>query len=635
MKKFFLNTFIFGISSVAILPLFNGKSTAQDRQTLESAFSARRQEVLQYFVEQDPPAGGELASVAAKCAAQEKLPEAVALYAAQLRHSKNDLAFQFSLIAAYAHGAKSFPDSLKILAPRHFSINPMPRGRGELDWHLYYSTILLAEQLWPQATDRFNGKTSEENRREASEYLMQWMQSVALQGQTEFDSPEHLPSFLMPLFVLYDFVEDAQFRHRARMILDLLLADFAAEHLAGQYTGANGYSSAENKIAAPRSNASALAWLLFGWGELAPNAELLFAALSSYEVPAVVLGMGINRSESYVHRERKPSGALYRSGLAGKNFGGGEKYTYVTGDYALGSITGELAHPFSQQSWAVNYVSTGDRHPVFFATHPYAGDERLGMFFPDPLRVVTSPASLHDTAFADPKKLHGASPYEILFQHRNALIALYDIPESAGNPWIAGFLSKDIPVREASENGWILCNTGRVFLAIKFLRPVDFEELSEGWRLLSRGRRNAVIVELGSLDDCPSFEEFKRRFAATKVSSSNISGVVTKISEKQSSANNGESDDEKIFGIAKVTYTSSYGDVYELSSLGERKLNGYPILANRSGKWPLFDGPFIKADERRKTVLLRNAKRWRQLDFAKWEIRDVDGTFGAELTKKR
>jgi len=610
MMKSFFKTSLLELLPVAFLVFSSDNGSAQDRQTLESAYSARRQEVLQYFVEQAPRAGEELANVAARCAAQEKLPEAIALYSRQLRHQKNELVFQFSLIAAYAYGAKNFPDSIKTLAQRHVTINPMRRGRGELDWHLYYSTILLASQFWPQAaaTAWSNGKTSEENHREASEYLMHWMQNVAAQGQREFDSPEHFSSFLMPLFVLYDFVDDPQFRHRARMILDLLLADFATEHLAGQYAGAHAYYRATNN---PARGISGLSWLLFGARKMTPSVELLFAALSSYEVPAVVLGMGVSRSESYVHRERKPHGALYRRGLANNNARDVQKYTYLTGDYALGSMIGELTHPYAQQSWAFRYESEGDRHPIFFAAHPYAGDERLGMFFPDPLRVVTSTVNLYDSAFGDPKKLYGASPYEIIFQHRNVLIALYDIPENAANPWITGFLSNDIPVRESSENGWILCHMGRVFVAIKFLRPVDFEEQPDGWRLVSHGRRNTVIVELGSLDDCPSFEEFKRRFSETKVASKNTGDAV------------------------ELTYTSSYGDVFEMSSRGECKLNGYPITTTRTGRWPLFDGPFIKADERKNIVLLRSGKLWRQLDFAKWEIRDVDGTFGAELTRRR
>lgn len=632
MKIFFLKTFLLELISVTVLLFPDDHSAAQDRQTLESALSARRQEVLQYFVEQIPGAGEELASVAARCAAQEKLSEAIALYASQLRQPSNDLAYDFSLIAAYAYGEAIFPDSLKLLTQQHFAETPMLRGRSELDWHMYYSTLLLATQFRPQATDWFNGKSSEANHREASEYLTQWMQSVAAHGQKEFDSPEHLSSFLMPLFVFYDFADDPQFRHRARMVLDLLLADFATEHLAGQYAGAHGYNRTPNNLS---RGTSGLSWLLFGAGKMTPSAELLFATLSSYEVPAVVLGMGINRDESYVHRERKPSAALYRRGLAGTNLGRVQKYTYITGDYALGSMIGEITHPYAQQSWAVNYVSKSDAHPVFFATHPYAGDDRLGMFFPDPLRVVASTISLYDTTFADPQKIYGASPYETIFQHRNVLIALYDIPESAANPWITGILSKDITVRETSDNGWILCHMERVFLAIRFLQPVDFEEHPDGWRLVSHGRRNAVIVELASLEDCPSFDEFKRRFAETKISSSNILSAAKAISEKRNSANDGVENEERIAGIAKVNYTSSYGDVYELTSSGERKLNGYPIVSSRTGRWPLFDGPFIKSDERRNIILLRSGKLWRQLDFAKWEIRDVDGTFGAELTKKR
>jgi hypothetical protein len=633
MKRFFLKTFLIEFISVMILLIAGDKSTAQDRQALESSFSARRQEVLQYFVQQAPHPEEEFAGIAARCAAQEKLPEAIALYSRQLRSPKNNLTFQFSLMAAYAYGAKSFPDSMKSLAQRRFSINPMLRGRGELDWHLYYSTIFLASQFWPQATGWFNGKSSEENHREAGEYLMQWMQSIATRGQKEFDSPEHLPSFLMTLFVLYDFADDPQFRHRARMVLDLLLADFAAEHLAGQYAGAHAYYKTTG---IPARGISALSWLLFGARKMMPSAELLFAALSSYEVPAVVLGMGVDRSESYVHRERKPHGALYRRELANHNARDVEKYAYVTRDYALGSMIGELTHPYAQQSWSFCYASEGDRHPVFFATHPFEGDERLQMFFPDPLRVFAANAILYDSTSLSYDKMRGASPYEILFQHRNVLMALYDIPENVANPWINGFLSKDVTVREQRDDGWMFCQMGRAFLAIKFLQAVEFQEMPAGWKIISRGRRNAVIVEAGSVEETPSFEEFKARFAETKVKSKKISETKSlTYSNAYGDVYDVSESGEKIRGVVELAYTSSSGDVFEMTSRGERKLNGYPMATARTGRWPLFDGPFIKADERKKIVLLRSGKLWRQLDFAKWEIRDVDGTFGAELTKRR
>jgi hypothetical protein len=632
MKRFFSQLCILEILSGGILLFFSYESAAQDRQALESALSARRQEVLHYFVDRAPAAGEELAGVAARGAAQEKLPEAAALFAAQLRRPRYDLVHNFSLIAAYAYGAKTFPDSLKRLTQRHFAVNPLLRGRGELDWHLYYSTILLATQLWPHASasDWFNGKSSEENRREASEYLMQWMQTLASQGQTEFDSPEHLAAFLRPLFVLYDFVDDAQFRQHMRMILDLLLADFAAEHLAGQYAGAHAYYRATDR---PARGISGLSWLLFGARKMMPSAELLFTVLSSYEPPTVVLGMGRNRRESYVHRERKPHGALYRRWLAAGKIGDVQKYTYVTAQYALGSTTAELTHPFAQQSWSFCYASEGDRRPVFFATHPFEGDERLQMFFPDPLRVFASNAILYDSTSFSSDKMRGASPYEILFQHRNVLIALYDIPENVANPWVNGFLSKDVAIREQQEDGWIFCQTGQAFLAIRFLQPVEFQEMPAGWRLVSRGRRNAVIVEAGSMEETPSFDEFKRRFSDARAESKGLTPAsrlnYTKVySNVYDVSVAGEKNREAM----ELTYTSSYGDVFEMSSRGERKLNGYPV---ESSSWPLFDGPFMKADERRNTVLLRNAKLWRLLDFSKWEIHDIDGTFGAELTRKR
>ncbi len=615
---------------IAITPLFSADDGLRDREYLEARLSERRQVVRKYFAEH---ASESPLAVATACfAVQSRLPEAARIYSAQLHQPQTDLLQRFSLMAAYLHGRSHLPDTLHLSTQQRMISQPMRRGRRELDWHLYYSTIFLAAQSWPQATqaDWFNGKSSAENRREAGEYLMQWLERVATQGQKEFNSPQSFPGFLAPLFALYDFADDPPLRQRARMALDLLLAEFASQHLAGQYAGAHSHGTHAVNIDPLHNPASGFAWFLFGAGKMTASMELLLATLSSYEIPAVVLGMGLNRDESYVHRERKANPAPYRHTLAGVTRDI-RKYTYLTRDYAVGSMTGALCHPYEQQSWMVSYANPEDRHPLFFATRPFAGDEKLGMFFPDPPRLLAAGLVAHDAGSVSPEKLQGGSPFETILQHRNVLIAVYDIPSTAAHPWINGFLSKDLSRREQLEDGWMLCQMAQAFLAVKFLQPVELQEIPEGYRMTSRGRRNAVIVEAASIDDCPSFEEFKRRFSHTKVSTSKIA-VHSEMENK--SGEDVSTTVEANTGYAKVIYRSTYGDIFEVSSSGERKLNGYP-LPDATARWPFYDGPFMKSDERARTVLLRNDKLWRTLDFSKWEIRDVDGTFGAELTRKR
>lgn len=637
--------------------LTSNRSAAQQVESLTSAVALRRQAVLQYFAEgagitsqpllqgiasgaaslENVGAGSSLAMavVAARLASQERLDLAFTTYAAQLRKPHRELHHRFALIAAYLHGREVLPDSVKFLAQRHFAVYPMARGHGELDWHLYYSTLLLSAQAWPAlpAEAWFNGKSSAQNHREASEYLEQWMQRVATQGQSEFDSPAYLSSFLAPLMLLYDFVKDEELRQRSRMIIDLLLADFAAEHLAGHYAGGHSRLPAPLNLAPSRSQAAGLAWMLFGAGEMTAagiGADLLFAALSSYEVPEVVLGMGINRNQTYVHRERKAHAALYRRHLARDDVRAVQKYTYVTRDYAIGSLTGAIHHPYEQQSWCISH-SAGDHHPLFFVTHPYAGDQTLGMFFPDPPPVLAKDMAAQQAG--SPEKLYGASPFEKVLQHRNVLIALYDIPASAANPRINAFLSKNATVHERGDSGWILSQAGRTFLAVRFLRPVTWHEIPEGWQLVSYGRRNAVIVEVSSVDDFPDLEKFKERLGETEIDSKQIIAAARSGSANSAAVVNGMVlAEEQFSGAAKLTYTSSYGDVFEISSSGERKLNGYSLT---SGRWPLFDGPFTKADERQRTLLLHSNKLWRQLNFATWEISDVDASFGEDLTRNR
>jgi len=606
---------------------------ANSQDALERQVSARCQAVVNELVQR--PADADFATVAARLAAGEKLPDACHMLSALLRHPEHNLRFDFSLIATYLHGQKNLPDSLRALIRRHYAVNPLLRGRSEVEWQLYYSTILLAAQAWPEATaaEWFNGKSSEANQREASEYVYQWMQQVAAQGQREFDSPQYLPVFLSTLLLIHDFAEDAQLRQLATIVLDLLFADFAVEHLDGQYVGAHSCSPAPGNLTPAESPVADLAWLLFGAGEKQIDEASLWLALSRYAVPEVVLGLGLQRQERYVHRERKPAATLYRATLGGPSDGSVQKYTYMTRDYALGSLTGAPADLEGQRTWAVNYSDAGDRHPLFFVTHPYAGDAWLGMYYPDPPRVLPKVLGVREPDFVNPQKLHGASPYEKVFQHRNVLIALYDIPPGAAHPWINGFLSRDITIRDRDANGWIFCQAGRVFLGIRFLRPVEWQQIAPGWRLVSLGHRNAVIVEASGFEDYPSFEEFKQRLTATTLKAElNSAETVLTYTNPFGEVFDVATSGEQITGIAKLTYTTAYGDEFEIFSSGVSKMNGVPLY---TGRWPLFDSQLMKADERRHLVLLRHDKRWRQLDFVNWESRDIDASFGKELTRER
>ncbi|MDZ7291476.1 MAG: hypothetical protein ONB44_20680 [candidate division KSB1 bacterium] len=607
-------------------------SSGFSQKVFEKSLAERRQTVLEYFVENESTPS--FAAVIARYAANERLAEAHQMFSQLLRQPSSEPAYGFNLMATYLFGRRHVPDSLREKVQRIFSTNAFLCGAGENDQLRYYVALLLAAQTWPDMTAQqwFNGKSSTENWREACDYLAHWMESTVTDGQTEFDSPELLPSFIASLELLHEFVNDEHtpsgtsdksktlnLHARAAMMLDLLLIDFALEHIDGMYAGGHSYDP-EPGVFSPRQSANAaLSWLYFGAGEMKPTVEALLGALSSYTMPGIIYDLATNRDPlgGYVHRERK----LVRNLLRNRHERNQAvyKYAYITRDYILSSVQGGLLYPLQQHTWDLTYFSPKDQHPTLFVMHPYHDPRELGTFFVDEPALLLDELIKFKSRYHQGDKLSGGSPYEQIFQHRNVLIALYNIPEKVRFGHIAGFFSEGLQDWEGlysdglpHEPAWIFCRAGNTFVALRPLQSFQFTRMEGGLHYISQGRHNGIILEVSTPEESKTFEEFKRRIRG-------VSNVEFKAENQQ----------------VKVKYTTVYGDRMEFlydgsTNSAERYLNEFP---HRYTAWPLFENPFIKYDENKRRLQVRVKNKWRALDFMNWTVSERAGSFTEELEK--
>jgi hypothetical protein len=402
------------------------------------------------------------------------------------------------------------------------------------------------------------------------------------------------------------------------MMLDLLLIDFALEQIDGIYAGGHSYDS-EPEVYSPRQSASAaLSWLYFGAGEMKPTVEALFSALSSYSVPEAIFELATNRDPigGYVHRERKRSRRTLRN--SNEHNPAAFKYAYITRDYILGSMPGGLLHPMQQHTWDLTYRAPNDRHPTLFVMHPYYDENELGAFFTDEPPLLLHELTKFKSRYTQPDKLVGASPFEQTFQHRNVLIALYNIPENVLFGHLNGFFSGDLQELAARADGvqlppeWIFCRAENTFIAMRPLQPYRFEKMEGGLRFISEGRRNGIVLEVSTPEESQTFDEFKRRVHE-----------VGKLEMKETGKQ------------IQVKYTTTYGDRMEFkydssSETVERYLNDYPV---KLADWPLFENPFIKFDEAKRLLTLRAKNKWRALDFLSWRVSERKASLSDDLVK--
>ena len=220
------------------------------------------------------------------------------------------------------------------------------RGDTENHWAMYYTSMYLMSQLWPDDGPEkwFNGKSSKVIHQEAKEYLEHWMRLTTTIGQGEYDCTHYLGEYSIPMLYLATWAEDPVMRQRGRMMLDYLMADFAVDTLNGIYIGAHARTDDTTVREKWNGLSSFFAWLFLGNCPLPMNAGgwgHFFAMVArNYELPEVIYRIGTDRPESFSHFEKKRTRHRWRSSEV-RN-APVYKTSYVTRDYAVGSDQGEI-----------------------------------------------------------------------------------------------------------------------------------------------------------------------------------------------------------------------------------------------------------------------------------------------------
>jgi hypothetical protein len=499
--------------------------------------------------------------------------QGIEMFERTLQKSQNVPAGMFTfyqLMIGYLAAQEQIPPSLKRQMRDFIGSGKFYRGDTENHLTMYYTGLYLAAQTFADlpAEKWYNGKSAMENMQEATGWFDYWMKITTTLGQGEFDSPTYMAVFLAPMFGLYQFAADPIMKQNALIMLHWLIADFAVEHLDGIYVGAHSRDYPE-RVITPRHKDSEMtywAWLLFGQMDMRFNYTLLTAAMSDFVLPEILYRIATDRSQPYVHTETKRVRNIIR--LGDQKNPPVYKYTYMTKNYALGSMMGGILQPIQQHTWDVTYV-TDSPYMRIFTVHPYIGAPDLGRFFPEEMKFAFSEVAAAHTYYGSENKWSATSPYEQTFQHKNALIVLYNIPEGEKFPHIDGFFPKDLTKREVDPSGWIFCHAGKTFIAYFPLKPYRWIEETDCFRLRSFELKNGCIVEVAQEEEYSSFEIFKKQIRSNTLVHDTFDQTLM------------------------VSYTTSAGDVMTFTYDGARQLNGKSV---NFADYKLFRGPFLNAE---------------------------------------
>ena len=582
-NKMFYRFVLFSVFNFGFL-IFSAFSHSFSPETYEEGYRVRRDSLIRYYASAKHVW---LDEVAAKLATGANVDSALAHFSRLMDNPRGDMFWMYPFIGAYLYGQGRIPDSLKRKARGVWRTYTPYRGDTENHWVMYYSSLYLATQTWPgeDGSRWYNGKSSEENFRDSEGWLNHWVKITTTIGQGEFDSPGYGAVYLVSMFLLYEFAIDPIMKQKAGMMIDYLLADFAVEYLKGNFCGAHSRDYPEAVVTPTSSAMTAFGWLFFGDAPFIPRTETLIAAMSSYRLPEIIYRIATDRSQPYVHTETKRVRNKLRHDT--RRNPPVYKYAYMTQDYCLGSLDGGIMQPIQQHTWDVTWVSK-KTHNTLFTIHPYYSGVELAHFFPEETKLMVDAVVSSKGTYDKEDKWTGSSPYEQTFQHKNAIIVLYNIERGTHFEHIDGFFTKDFAERIVDQTNWIFCRDGDVYIAYFPLKPYEWIQDSINYRIRSRDLKNGCIVEVSSAREVGSFEEFRKRIKGTKIDYKDFDNKLT------------------------LRHTTISGDKMEFTYGGKRILNGKAVDFH---SYKLFKGPYLQADIGSEKLKMTYGDQYRILNF--------------------
>jgi hypothetical protein len=588
-KAFVRSSFLIFAACVLLAAGAAEQAHAQTAAEYEQAYLARAHRLNGYL---DTASNPGIYGAAYRYAMKKDVLKADSIFlnCDQIKNPKGDMFWMFPVIGTYLHGKDEMSAEVKAAVRAAWKTYAPYRGDTENHWAMYYTSLFLAAEQWPHlpGSEWFNGKTSDENRTESKEYLIHWMDITTTIGQGEFDSPDYLPEYATPMTLLAQFAQDPEMKKRGAMMLDYIYADFATDHLAGQYIG--GFSRIyQPAVYKPLlSGASQFAWLYFGTGEPVTGGWPVLASLSTYRLPRIIFDIATDRSVPFVNKERKRVRNVIRYGA--ENNPPVYKYSYITKDYGIGSLQGGLLQPIQQHTWGVRYTY-GKPFSTVFGLHPYWSGKELAMFFPEEQKTMIADVTASKATYNNENKWTGGSPFERTFQQKNTLIVLYDIEPGTTSEHIDGFFPKNLEQRNTDPSGWIMCKAGDTYIGWFPLQPYEWlqsKDDEDNWRLRSHHLQNGCVVEVRSKDEAGTFDQF---CAKLRRSIPRATLEPCAVSVEYRTMNN----DRMFFAFPET-----------------RRLNGKTVDLS---KQKLFDSPFTHADVGSRTLSITYKNHQRILDF--------------------
>jgi hypothetical protein len=367
--------------------------------------------------------------------------------------------------------SESFPAGLKAaaetcLASAGAEVAP---GAGQSTQIVLLAAAALAAQ-----------RAGAENQAQVEAAVVDWLRARGANGFIEWDSPVAFERITAALTHLTSLSDNEELGEIAAVLLDKLLFLMAVNSFQGGLSGTHGSTQPEMIRSTQLQATSGIFRLLWGVGVFNPSiAGAVSLALAQYEFPSFFTNIatgGAGTGAEFFARERHAADGVEVN-----------KVAYRTPDYLLSSVQ--------------------DYHPGEMDASVHCWQATLG---PDAVVFSNAPACFrHDRAY-QPGFWLGNSAMPRVAQWKDALIAVYQLPDDA---WL-DFTHAFFPVYEfdeyALEDGWAFGRKGSGYVALTAANGFDLVgSAPDGQReLRSPGRQNTWLCQMGRVETDGNFRQF-------------------------------------------------------------------------------------------------------------------------------
>lgn len=384
---------------------------------------------------------------------------------------------------------------------------------SENHYLIFRVTRRLAAQYYTEEFFENYGMTAQQCRQADTDYINEFLDFRAGRGWGEFDSLGYAFEIMQALCVLHRYVDDPALKRKAHMAMDIILLDMIADSCGPLYGGAHGRSypaAILDRFSAPFVRL----YLYYFGGPAYTGSELECAGiyLSDYVPSDIVYRVVESKTYPYENRERKHLHSCtawqneIRRDILAELTGTISKYTYVCGDYILGSVNRQEDYPAgSPDGWYARH-----QQHEWELTLPGAGTHKI---------------FTHHSARADYHKINNRWSGDCgcccgsFYTNKNTAIAMYNIEDRTRLPLVNAYVPLDAFSEVLQQEKYLFLAYDRLYISLYFdngYRVNDEDEFA-GKELLSDGWQNAVVLRVAYKEQYASLEAFARSIRALPV----------------------------------------------------------------------------------------------------------------------